>query len=477
MEEGSRARMLFDFVAGDIQWHPMPDVYDRFVYPGLTFDVPKGAATHQQALMDKFPDEIGAISQYFRDIRKAVGFATRNMISGSLPPTIAALIRIGNRATSRLALMTTREYLDDHFEDPLLKALLASQWMDYGLPPSNSAFAIHALIVSHYLGGAWYPEGGSGVIAEGAQRIIESAGGKVLINHEVERVIVEGGRAVGVDVRLKGRMTESPVRFNAPVVVSDAGAWNTFTKLLPPSVNVPFLTELNELTSARHPGCAVVTLYLGLDRHPGCMGFRGENYWIFEGLDHDAMLSKQDELLDGVLRGCYLSFPSLKESGAKHHTAEIIAPLSYASLEKFRDEPWRRRSEPYRQMKDNMSRAMLNAVDRHYPDFSKMVVFSELSTPLTTEHFTAHPRGSIYGVPATPERYRKSWLKPDTPLKNLYLTGADAGCLGIMGALMGGVSAAARIIGPMGLFSIMAAAAQNRAKSASAMRAAPQTTS
>jgi phytoene dehydrogenase-like protein len=104
-------------------------------------------------------------------------------------------------------------------------------------------------------------------------------------------------------------------------------------------------------------------------------------------------------------------------------------------------------------------------------------VFSELSTPLTTEHFTAHPRGSIYGVPATPERYRKSWLKPDTPLKNLYLTGADAGCLGIMGALMGGVSAAARIIGPMGLFSIMAAAAQNKAKSASAMRAAPQTTS
>ena len=45
-----------------------------------------------------------------------------------------------------------------------------SCWIDYGLPPAKSAFATHALIVNHYLEGAWYLQGGAGVIAEGAQK-------------------------------------------------------------------------------------------------------------------------------------------------------------------------------------------------------------------------------------------------------------------------------------------------------------------
>ena len=102
--------------------------------------------------------------------------------------------------------------------------------------------------------------------------------------------------------------------------------------------------------------------------------------------------------------------------------------------------------------------------ERRYPGFSEMVAFSELSTPLSVDHFTAHPHGAIYGVPATPERYRKSCLKPDTPVKGLYLMGTDAGTLGIMGAMMGGVSAASRIIGPFGLFSIVAAATRSQYK-------------
>jgi hypothetical protein len=57
-----------------------------------------------------------------------------------------------------------------------------------------------------------------------------------------------------------------------------------------------------------------------------------------------------------------------------------------------------------------------------------------------------------------------AWLKPDTPVKGLFLTGADAGSLGIVGALMGGVSAAARIVGPSGLFPIIAAATRAKMK-------------
>jgi len=202
----------------------------------------------------------------------------------------------------------------------------------------------------------------------------------------------------------------------------------------------------------------VVELFLGLRRDPRQMGFNGENHWIFSAFDHDEMYARRDELLDGRAVMAYLSFPSLKDPHAKRHTAEIIAPLSYRSLEAYREEPWRRRAVDYESAKDRITQALLDLVERPHPGFRDLIEYSELGTPLTFEHFTAAPSGSIYGYPGTPDRYRKRWLVPGTPIPNLYLTGSDAALPGIMGALMGGVLTAGRLIGPLGFFQIMRAA-------------------
>ena len=98
--------------------------------------------------------------------------------------------------------------------------------------------------------------------------------------------------------------------------------------MLPPS-SLPFHNELRSPPA----GFEVVELFLGLRRDPSEMGFQGENHWIFSSFDHDQMYAQRDELLDGRAVMAYLSFPSLKDPHAKRHTAEIIAPLSYRSLE------------------------------------------------------------------------------------------------------------------------------------------------
>jgi phytoene dehydrogenase-like protein len=154
----------------------------------------------------------------------------------------------------------------------------------------------------------------------------------------------------------------------------------------------------------------------------------------------------------------YLSFPSLKNTRAQTHTAEIIAPFSYSSLEPYRREPWRRRSLDYEAAKSQITRALLDIVERHHPGFGELVEYSELATPLTFEHFTAAPSGSIYGYPATPEKYGKAWLGPRTAIPNLYLTGSDAALLGIMGALMGAVVTASCVLGRFGFIEVMRAA-------------------
>lgn len=170
------------------------------------------------------------------------------------------------------------------------------------------------------------------------------------------------------------------------------------------------------------------------------------------------MYAQRNELLGGRAVMAYLSFPSLKDHHAQRHTAEIIAPLSYGSLEAHRNEPWRRRSADYESAKNRITQALLDLVECHHPGFGDLVEYSELATPLTFEHFSAARSGMIYGYPATPERYAKAWLGPRTPIQNLYLTGTDASLLGIMGALMGGVLTASLLLGAFGFLEIMRAA-------------------
>ena len=231
MGHGMTGRKLFDFITdGHVDWSPMPDVYDVFVYPGLTVKVPKGRANFERALVEAFPAEKQAIGEYFRDIKRAAGWLNRRIMAMVTPQPVSWIVKTINRFSEHSALQTTQQYLESHIRDPRLRAVLASQWADYGLPPGRSAFVAHAVIVSHYLNGAWYPAGGSGEIPKAASSVIRDAGGELLPGHEVTKIILENGRAVGVEVQPKKGKEQPRLEFRAPVIVSDAGAWNTFTR-------------------------------------------------------------------------------------------------------------------------------------------------------------------------------------------------------------------------------------------------------
>jgi all-trans-retinol 13,14-reductase len=171
----------------------------------------------------------------------------------------------------------------NHFQSPRLKAILPAQWGDHGLPPARSTFIVHALIVSHYLYGAWYPVGSSKTIANSVVPIIESSGGKVLVNHIVDEIIIENGKATGVSVTHKKGNNYLPKQFFAEHIISNAGAYITYMNLIPEDYPLRFRHEIEAFPeSAAH-----VTAYLGLKDDPRTMGFQGENYWMYSSLDHN----------------------------------------------------------------------------------------------------------------------------------------------------------------------------------------------
>lgn len=69
------------------------------------------------------------------------------------------------------------------------------------------------------------------------------------------------------------------------------------------------------------------------------------------------------------------------------------------------------------------------------PDFRPHVVYVDSFTPTTVKRFTFHERGAIYGGP-------KKVKDGKTHLENLFLCGTDQGYLGIIGAILSGISMA-----------------------------------
>jgi phytoene dehydrogenase-like protein len=137
----------------------------------------------------------------------------------------------------------------------------------------------------------------------------------------------------------------------------------------------------------------------------------------------------------------------MKDPEATGHTAEIIAGLEGRHFEAWAGTQWMKRGEDYLALKERIADTLLAGAERRLPGLSRLVVHRELSTPLSTAHFTGHPGGEIYGLPATPDRFRIPWLRSPTPVKGLYLAGADALMLGIGGAVMSGVMCTAAIAG------------------------------
>jgi all-trans-retinol 13,14-reductase len=440
-DELSMVRRAFDHITeGRVQWQPMPEIYDRFIIEGRIFDYAAGLERFREGLGQSFPSEIRAIDRYIAAVRACNRARGLYFAEKAVPAPVAALAGSLMRVPYiRWARHTTREVLENFTGNRELIGVLTGQWGDYGLPPGKSSFAAHATIAEHYFGGASYPVGGAGAIAAAIVPQIEYAGGAVVTSADVSAILLDGAKATGV------RMGDGH-EFHSGVVLSDAGAANTFERLLPP--NLSALDSLRRQLLRLQPSTAHVSLYVGLSQSDAALGLEGTNLWVYPSFDHDANVERFARDIDAPLPGVYLSFPSAKDPDFQRRhpgksTVEAITMLPYAAFDRWGDTRWKRRGA-----------RLLAELERRAPSVDGNIDYTELSTPVTTRHFMNYGHGEIYGIASTPERFLTRALGARTPIRGLYLTGQDAASLGVVGALYGGVIGASVATGK-NLFSVV----------------------
>ncbi len=443
---GTLLNKTFRYITDNaLKWEPLDDIYDRAVFGNKEYIFPRGREKLKNQLKEYFPaeEDCRSIDAYFELLDAVAKVGTAYYAEKVLPPVVSKIF--GNflrRKVLRFSDQTTLEVLKKITNNIELIGVLTAQYGDYGLQPKESSFYMHAVLANHYMEGAGYPIGGAPRFAETVVPVIQKAGGAVVFQAAVKEIIVKKNVATGV-------LMEDGSTIYAKKIISDAGIVNTYGSLLNKDVRKEHALE--EKLAKLTPSLAHMGLYVGIRESTENLQLPKCNYWIFPD-EYDHILNQDAYTnFDSPLPVAFASFPSAKDpESEKTHpgrtTAEVIILLPYDWFKKWENSEWKKRGTEYEELKERIAEKMIDQLYRVAPQLKGKIDYYEVSSPISTKHFSGHPKGEIYGTAHTPERFRQKFLKPYTPVKNLFLTGQDAMIASISGGVMGGMLCATAML-------------------------------
>jgi len=315
--KGALLKKAFDYISdGKLKWTDMGDVYDQAIIDGDIYNFRSGYKNQLNQLIEYFPLEEEGIRAYFKLVKKISGssimFFSERTMPGWLSKTVGHFLRKGFYKYSD---RTTYDVIREFTSDKKLIAVLCAQCGNYGLPPKQSSFPIHAMIIDHFLEGGNYPVGGASSINGTFIEALEASNGQLAIKAPVKNIIIQKNKAVGVEMQNGDKLF-------AKKIISNAGAHNTFNRLI--AENDQSGDESSHVNSIA-PSISHVCLYIGLGESDEALKLPRHNIWCYENYDIDADFDKHH--LDSHSRSpvVYISFPSAKDPSWKSSHAGTAA--------------------------------------------------------------------------------------------------------------------------------------------------------
>ncbi|MFL7903484.1 phytoene desaturase family protein [Azospirillum argentinense] len=394
-------------VADRVRWQPVT----RGIVRGGVFDPLPGDAEGLSTLIARqHPDSAAGAAAFLEEMRGVYRDLYRGCAETGLPhiPRDVAAMRAYPLECPQAFRWQDRgflEMLEHYVPDAGARALLSSLTDYLSDRPERLGATQMAPIFGYVFDGGAYPEGGSQRLADALVETIRAKGGEVRLCTPVRRILVEDGRAAGVEI-MDGE------RIAAAAVISNADARRTLLELVGEK-HLPAGSA--DQYRALRPSTSAFLVTLALDIRP----------------DLPAMTFLKDA-------GMVLALPSAHDAS--------LAPPGCASLTLMRLDPaggaWDRSAPDYRARKTREGDAMIAAAAAVIPDLERHILHRQDASAATFARYAHTTEGAIYGTdPALPAK---------SPVPGLLLAGGGVfPGPGVEACVISGRLAAEALVGPV----------------------------
>jgi len=293
-----------------------------------------------------------------------------------------------------------------HVRDPRVAQMLDHFTQYVGSAPDASPAVLCGIAHMQTGEGVWYPRGGTRSVPDALVRLATELGVEFRTGVGVRRIVVERGKACGVE-------TDDGERISLAAVVSNSDSVRTHRELLGGEPARAF-----DRRRTYEPACSGVVLYLGLSRR-------------YEHLLHHNFVFSRDahEEFEAIYRRgepapdptCYLCAPA--------RTEPSVAPPGGEALYVLVHTPYLRPGHDWTRMLPDYRRVIFDKLARTagLADLEERIVFEEVLTPEDIHRRYRVLDGAIYGLASHGRflgAFKPANRSPD--VRGLYLAGGSA---------------------------------------------------